>query len=154
MEEVAGNIAVRSRLWSRKGRRIDECAVVVQVRIDAGDQVRTMRVTASLNASGGVDDRRSTGSLRSKHVSSGVDPHDVGPDHQNIDRYAAARISNKRNLPIAEQCAGGASRPFSEWKSIDQAGVKIVANVKIVVAFFVIERRNRSCVIVRRDRFV
>ena len=128
-QEVARQVAERAGLRRRERGRVQPAHAVLQIRIDAGNQVRPLRAAAV--AAGDVGDRRA------------VDRGVVGTRHHDVDRHAAARVDDAADAPAAgpEAVAGN---------QVDERAVERVRDVLRVGAVLglVVER------VLRRRRFV
>ncbi len=100
VQRIAHEVAERSGLRDGKCRRVEELAIIVEERIDAGDQIGPAHV-ARRAASGGVDNESASCSA---YDARGRDAYNIRASHANINRQSASGVDDRADLPAAENC--------------------------------------------------
>src|SRR6185503_12470310 len=156
-KSIALQVSERSRKRYRKGRRIDQAAIVVQVWINSGYDIGPPDIARSatarrVNHTDETDRQRPTRELGHKSVlnrgGNTIDRdrttrccalhHHIRPCNPNFNRKTTARVNYSANLPVSEQRITKTSKlvtgAFSEWQFVERADVERMPHVEIVVA--------------------
>src|SRR5207244_1685760 len=122
---IPRQVSERTGLWDRESRGIKQCTVLVEVRIDARNEVRTT-CGASRAAGGCVDHSSAAGCRCGEDSSCCVGINDVRTRDENVHRKSAASVGDAADFPITQNrfCS---ARQSAGWNRIHAARVEIVA---------------------------
>src|SRR5262245_25727615 len=149
VQKIALKVAELARLRHRKGRRVEDLAILVKERINTRDQVGTANVARG-PAARLVDDRYAI-CPRPTEVEAlrRVKVEDVGAGDLHGDRQATAHVHDRAQLPTGEQRLAGAGLTLTKRQRVDGAEVEGMANVEVVVAVIVSEISYTARVVAR-----
>src|SRR5438552_4843290 len=136
-QKISRQVAERAGPGYRESCGIEQCAVLIEIRINPGNQVRppcgARRTTVKC-----VDNSCTAGCRRRENSSCGVGIDDVRPSDENIHRKSATSIGDAADFPVAKDRFGRAGQAAG-WNGIHEARVEIVAYIELIVAVVDVE---------------
>src|SRR5262245_7438052 len=154
VQKIALEVTERTRLRNRKGRRIEDHAILVEEGIDTRDHVGAANGSRGTAARFSdyrcaIRPRRGEVAARGRLQVEKIRARDL---HWN--RQATTHIHNRAQLPTAEQCLADAGATLTKRQRVYSAQVESLAHVEVVIAVVIVEVRNSASVVARRYGFV